>query len=152
MSMNVEHLLTHKGRQVHSVDPSATIRDAVAVLGEHRIGAILVCDDSRVVGIVSERDCVRSVLWQHHCTLDSKVTQLMRVDFPTVTLHDSIQHCMGLMNDRRTRHLPVCAHGQIIGVISIGDVINGLLHDQQCLIESLEGYISGSPSERPAAH
>jgi CBS domain-containing protein len=152
MSMNVEHLLTHKGRRVHSVEPNATVRDAVALLGEHRIGAVMVCDDKQVVGIVSERDCLRSVLWQNHCTLDCKVTKVMRVDFSTVEPSDSIQHCMSLMNDRRTRHLPVCLHGQLVGVISIGDVINGLLHDQQCLIESLEGYISGSPSVRPAAH
>jgi CBS domain-containing protein len=152
MSTIVEHLLQHKGRHVHAVKPTATVREAVAMLGDHEIGAVLVCDDSRVVGIVSERDCVRRVMWQHHSTLDSPVRDLMTIDFVTVQPSDTIQHCMSLMNNRRVRHLPVVYRGQIVGLVSIGDVINGLLREQQTLIESLEGYVSGSPSVRPPPH
>jgi len=149
MSTKVEHLLLHKGRHVHSVQPTDTVRDAVEILGKYEIGAVLVCDNLRVVGLLSERDCMRRVLWQRRCTLDSQVRDLMLVDFATVQPQDTIQHCMGLMNGRRTRHLPVVHRGEVVGVVSIGDVINGLLREQECLIESLEGYVSGSPSVRP---
>jgi predicted transcriptional regulator len=151
MTTIVEELLVHKGRQVHSVEPSATVRDAVALLGEREIGAVLVCEARRVVGVLTERDCMRQVLWQGRHTLDSPVRDVMRAEFTSVELGDSIQHCMSLMNDRRTRHLPVVAQGLVVGVISMGDVINGLLREQQYVIESLEGYISGSPSVRPLA-
>jgi CBS domain-containing protein len=152
MSTNVEQLLVHKGRKVWSVEPDATVRQAVAILGEEQIGAVLVCDGQRVLGVLSERDCIRSVLYENDSTLDSPVSDVMRSTFSTVSPRDSIQHCMSLMNDRRTRHLPVIDQGRVTGVISMGDVINGLLREQQYLIESLEGYISGSPSVRPPAH
>jgi predicted transcriptional regulator len=152
MATIVEQLLVHKGRNVWSVSPTATVRDAVALLGEQEIGAVFVCDGQRVVGVLSERDCMRKLLWEGKSTLDSSVRDVMRAEFSTVAPRDSIQHCMSLMNDRRTRHLPVVEQGRVIGVISMGDVINGLLREQQYLIESLEGYISGSPSVRPSAH
>lgn len=152
MTTIVEQLLTHKGNQVHCVDPDAKVRDAVTLLGEKRIGAVLVCQGKRVVGIVSERDCTREVLWRGSCTLDSPVSELMRREVVTVRLNDSLDHCMSLMNDRRIRHLPVVEHGELVGLISIGDVINSFLREQQTLIESLESYISGSPSVRPPAH
>jgi CBS domain-containing protein len=151
MTTIVQELLVHKGRRVHSVEPSATVRDAVALLGEREIGAVLICEAQRVIGVLTERDCMRQVLWQGLHTLDSPVRDVMRAEFTSVELRDSIQHCMGLMNDRRTRHLPVVDQGLVVGVISMGDVINGLLREQQYVIESLEGYISGSPSVRPLA-
>ena len=152
MATIVEQLLVHKGSQVHCVEQTATVRDAVAVLGEKRIGAVLICEGKRVLGVLSERDCTREVLWRGHATLDTPVKELMRREVITVRPQDSIQHCMGLMNDKRIRHLPVVEDGELAGVISIGDVINGLLREQQSLIESLEGYISGSPSVHPPAH
>jgi CBS domain-containing protein len=111
MATIVEQLLLHKGSHVHCVDPISSVRDAVAILGENRIGAVMVCQGKRVLGILSERDCTREVLWRGSCTLDTPVS-----------------------------------------VVSIGDVINSLLREQQSLIESLESYISGSPSVRPPAH
>jgi CBS domain-containing protein len=152
MATTVDQLLQHKGRSVHSVEPSAQIRDAVAMFGNQEIGAVLVCEAERVVGVLSERDCMRKVLWRQECTLDSPIRELMRTDFSAVEPHDSIQHCMSLMNNRRTRHLPVVDEGRVVGVISMGDVINGVLREQQYLIDSLETYITGSPSVRPSAH
>lgn len=152
MATIVQQLLAHKGRRVHSLEPDATIREAVALFGEHEIGAVLICEDGKALGVLSERDCMRKVLWQAQFGLDSKVREVMRIDFPSVTLTDSIQHCMGLMNDRRTRHLPVVENARVVGIISMGDVIHSVLGDQQHLIESLEDYISGSPSVRPPAH
>jgi CBS domain-containing protein len=152
MGTIVEHLLTHKGRRIWSVAPDATVREAVALFGEHEIGAVIVCEDGNVVGVLSERDCMRCLLWQGRCTLDSPVRVAMRADVASVTSRDSLQDCMGLMNDRRTRHLPVVDAGELVGVISMGDVINAFVREQAYMIESLEGYISGSPSVRPAAH
>jgi CBS domain-containing protein len=152
MGTIVEHLLTHKGRRIWSVEPDATIRAAVALFGENEIGAVLVCEAGKVVGVLSERDCMRSLLWQGRCSLDSPVRDAMRADVAQVTPRDSLQHCMSLMNDRRTRHLPVVDVGEVVGVISMGDVINAFVREQAYMIESLEGYISGSPSVRPAAH
>jgi CBS domain-containing protein len=152
MATIVEQLLLHKGNQVHCVDPNAKVRDAVELLGERLIGAVLVCRNNRVLGIVSERDCTREVLWRGSCTLDTPVSELMRSEVVTVSRNDSLDYCMSLMNDRRIRHLPVVEDGELVGVISIGDVINSLLREQQSLIESLESYISGSPSVRPPAH
>jgi predicted transcriptional regulator len=152
MATNVEQLLLHKGRNVHTVQPTTTVRQAVTLLGEKQIGAVLVCEADRVVGVVSERDCVREILWQMQCTPESPVRMLMRIDFSTVQLSDSIEHCMSLMNDRHTRHLPVVEHGRLVGLISMGDVIHGALHEQQHYIDSLETYIHGSPSARPPAH
>jgi CBS domain-containing protein len=135
------------------VEPTASLREAVAVLGEKRIGAVLVCDGRRVLGVLSERDCMREVLWRGRYTLDTEVRELMEREVTTVRPHDSLEHCMGLMNDQRIRHLPVVdADRELVGVISIGDVINALLREQQSLIDSLESYISGSPSVRPPAH
>lgn len=152
MSTIVEHLLQHKGRRVHSVKPTATIRDAVNLLGVHQIGAVVVCDEGRAVGLLTERDCMRNVLWQRNCTLDSPASDLMQVGFPMVQPTDTMQHCMAVMNSRRTRHLPVVNRSQLIGLVSIGDVINGVLREQETLIASLEEYVTGSPSVRPPPH
>jgi signal-transduction protein with cAMP-binding, CBS, and nucleotidyltransferase domain len=152
MSTRVEHLLAHKGNTIWSLEPDATVQDAVTLFGTHEIGAVLVCDKHGLIGILSERDCVQKILWQGRSTLASRVCDVMRGDVTAVSPHDSIEHCMALMTDRRTRHLPVMDRGNVIGVISIGDVINALLGEKESLIESLEGYISGSPSMRPHAH
>jgi CBS domain-containing protein len=152
MSTKVEQLLAHKGNNVWSVEPDSSVQDAITLFGTHEIGAVLVCDKHGLLGILSERDCVRKILWQGRSTLASRVRDVMRADVTAVSPRDSIEHCMGLMTDRRTRHLPVIHDGTVIGVISIGDVINGLLGEKESLIESLESYISGSPSVRPPAH
>jgi CBS domain-containing protein len=152
MSTRVEQLLAHKGNNVWSVEPDSSVQDAITLFGTHEIGAVLVCDKHGLLGILSERDCVRKILWQGRSTLASRVRDVMRADVTSVSPRDSIEHCMGLMTDRRTRHLPVIDQSTVIGVISIGDVINGLLGEKESLIESLESYISGSPSVRPPAH
>lgn len=152
MTTKVEQLLAHKGNNVWAVEPESTVQDAITLFGTHEIGAVLVCDKHGLLGVLSERDCVRKILWQGRSTLTSLVRDVMRADVTSVSPHDSIEHCMALMTDRRTRHLPVIAQGNVIGVISIGDVINALLGEKESLIESLESYISGSPSVRPPAH
>jgi CBS domain-containing protein len=153
MSTRVQQLLAQKGSStVWSLEPEATVQEAVTLFGTHEIGAVLICDRHGLLGVLSERDCVRKILWEGRSTLQSLVRDVMRADVTYVTPRDSIEHCMGLMTDRRTRHLPVIDQGAVLGVISIGDVIHALIGEKESLIESLEGYISGSPSIRPAAH
>jgi CBS domain-containing protein len=152
MTTTVKQVIARKGGGVHTVAPTARLGDVIAMLGEHRIGAILVCDEERVLGIVTERDCIREVLWTQRFTADSTVGDLMRTDIPTVSPWETIQHCMRVMTQDRVRHLPVMDDGRLVGVISMGDVINALLQDQRHMIESLEQYISGSPSLKPPPH
>ncbi|HKP60724.1 MAG TPA: CBS domain-containing protein [Polyangiales bacterium] len=152
MTTTVEQLLAHKPHNVWSVDPEATVEEAVSLFGTHEIGAVLVCNERGLIGVITERDCIRKLLWQGRATLASRVRDVMRSDVSPVAPHDTIEHCMALMNDHRTRHLPVVNHGSVLGVISMGDVIHALLGDRDSLIESLESYISGSPSVRPPAH
>lgn len=152
MTTLVKHVIARKGDTVYSVAPDARVRDVIAMLGEHRIGAVLVYDAGRVEGIITERDCISDVLWQQRFGTDTPVTELMRVSIPTVEPHDSIQDCMRLMSEERVRHLPVLEEGRLVGLISMGDVIYALLRDQQHMIESLEQYITGSPSLQSPSH
>ena len=153
MSTKVEQLLANKGRKVWSIQPETTVQQAVALFGIHDVGAVLVCDEQGcLIGVLSERDCVRKVMWQGRATQTSLVSEVMRTDVVAVSPNDTIEQCMALMTERRTRHLPVVERGEILGVISMGDVIHAMLHEKDWLIESLEGYISGSPSVRPPAH
>ena len=152
MATKVEQLLARKTHHVWSLEPDATVSDAVSIFGQKEIGAVLICEGSSLVGLLTERDCVRNLLFQDRATLSSPVRSVMRTDIIAVTPQDSIEHCMSLMNDRRTRYLPVVDQGWVVGLISIGDVINTLLREKESLIDALEGYISGSPSARPPAH
>lgn len=152
MTTTVKQVIARKGGNVHTVTPDARLGDVIAMLGEHRIGAILVCEQEQVVGIVTERDCIREVLWKHGFDASSRVGDLMRTDIPTVSPRESIQTCMRIMTEDRVRHLPVMDDGKLVGLISMGDVIHALLSDQRHMIESLEQYISGSPSLKPPPH
>jgi signal-transduction protein with cAMP-binding, CBS, and nucleotidyltransferase domain len=152
MPTTVEQVLARKGSQCWSVDSTASVQDAVAVLSERKIGAVLVCDNGRLLGVLSERDCIRQVMWQKRSASDTRVSEVMIRDVVCVTPSDSIDYCMSLMNDHRIRHLPVVSDGQIMGLISIGDAVNATLREKQFLIEELEGYITGPASIRPSAH
>jgi CBS domain-containing protein len=149
MNTTVRHVIAHKGSIVHSVTPDAKVHEVVAMLGKHSVGAVLVYDQGQVLGIVTERDCLTEVLWKRRVDADSRVGDLMRTNIPTVTPRESIEYCMRVMTEDRVRHLPVIDEGKLLGLISMGDVIHALLSDQQHMIESLECYISGSPSTVP---
>jgi CBS domain-containing protein len=152
MPTTVEQVLARKGQQCWTVGADASIEEAVAVLAERGIGAVLVCEGNRLLGVLSERDCIRKVIWQKRVAADTRVGEVMVRDLVCVAPTDTIEYCMGLMNDHRIRHLPVIRAGELLGVISIGDAVNATLREKEFLIEELEGYISGSPSVRPAAH
>ena len=142
--MNVRQLLGKKGIGVLTISPSATVLDAVKVLAEHDIGALMVLDNGNVVGIISERDYARKVILQGKASIDTPVSEIMSRDLISVTSAESVDACMELMTRERVRHLPVIENDQLTGIISIGDVVKNIIERQQNAIEELEHYIQGS--------
>jgi len=139
----VEELLNQKGREVFEVSPDASVQDAIRLMAERNVGAVLVRADDEVLGILSERDCVRRVMLHGRSPRDTRVGQVMSGSVQTVSPHDSIEYCMQQMTDRRLRHLPVIDHGELVGMISVGDAVKAQLSDQEDLISGLESYIHG---------
>lgn len=140
----VRHLLQTKGNQVWSVGPDDTVYDALRVLAEKDIGALLVMDKRKLVGIFSERDYARKVILRGRSSKDTPVRQIMTPRVISVRPDQPIEECMAIMTTRRVRHLPVIEEGRVIGVISIGDVVKDIIAEQEFKIEQLENYISGT--------
>lgn len=148
----VDDLLSHKGRDVWHVSPSATVYEAARVMSERNVGAVLVCADGNPVGIISERDLTRRVLLEDRPARHTRVEEVMTGVLRSVSRHDTVDHCMQLMTDKRVRHLPVVEGGRVVGMISVGDVVKEQLTEQEELISGLESYIHGpSASVRPPA-
>jgi CBS domain-containing protein len=149
----VEELLKQKGRAVWTVSPDATVHDAVDLMCERNIGAVVVCTGDEVLGVLSERDCVRRVMRHGRSAHDTKVSQVMTTAVRSVSAHDTVDHCMQQITDKRIRHLPVLDDGSLVGMISVGDVVKAQLAEQESLISGLETYIHGgsSVSVRPQA-
>lgn len=149
MPTTVEQLLASKGHQYFFVRPDAPIQHAVETFSELNVGALLVCDGERLVGILSERDCVRRVMAKGKSPIETRIRDVMTPAPICVSPDDTIEHCMAVMTDGRFRHLPVVRFARILGVISMGDAVHAMLNEKEHLIEELSGYISGSPSVRP---
>jgi CBS domain-containing protein len=148
----VDELLSQKGRDVFTVAPSATVYEAARIMAERNVGAVLVSLDGHAVGIFSERDCMRRVMLEGRSPRDTRVEDVMTSVLRAVSLHDTVDHCMQMMTDKRVRHLPVVDQGRVVGVISVGDVVKAQLSEQEELISGLESYIHGpSASVRPPA-
>lgn len=138
----VQQLLDTKGEQVWSIGPDASVYDALVAMAEHQIGALLVMDDTGMIGLISERDYARNIVLRGLASKDTRVRDVMtrRVVYtrPTQTLEEA----MALMTEKRVRHLPVIADGKVIGLISIGDLIKSIISEHKFIIEQLENYIS----------
>ncbi len=143
MKTVAELLRTKPSTYVHHISPEASVLDAVKLLAEKKIGALLVMAGGRLVGIVSERDYVRKLAELERAAFDARVADIMTAEVITVGPRDSVQHCLQLMTDRRLRHLPVVAEGELIGMLSIGDLVKQTIDDQASLIQQLEQYIRG---------
>jgi CBS domain-containing protein len=141
--VTVRDLLRTKGGDVWSVSPDTTVIDTLNVLADKDVGALMVTKDGKTVGIVSERDFVRSIAKTGQCLLHSTVEHYMVKDVFTVTPDQSIEQCMQLMTEKHIRHLPVLEKGTLIGVISIGDVVRELISNKEFTINQLENYIQG---------
>ena len=128
---------------IYSVSPDTTVLDAVKLLAEKGIGALVVLDKGRLVGIVSERDYARKIELLQRSAFSTQISEIMTADVLTVGPRDTSQHCMQLMTDRHLRHLPVIAEGELIGLLSIGDLVKLTIDEQASLIQQLEQYIRG---------
>ncbi|NMB55199.1 MAG: CBS domain-containing protein [Leptolinea sp.] len=143
--VTVRDLLRIKGGEVWSVSPQTTMIDALQQLAKKDVGALMVTSDGRMVGIVSERDFVRSIAKTGQCLLHSTVEHYMVREIISITPGHTIEQCMQIMTEKRIRHLPVIENDQLIGVISIGDVVRELISNKQLTIDQLEDYIHGRP-------
>ncbi len=139
----VRDLLDEKGDAVWSVSPDTTILQTMKIMSEKKIGNLIVLEDDQIAGIVSERDFVRMIAREGSCKLDNPVGDVMTQHVITVDPSQSIEDCMVLMTANRIRHLPVVEKDQIVGVISIGDVIKGVIRSQKFTIDQLTKYIGG---------
>ena len=143
MRTTVHDLLSRKkGPGVISVTPECSVFEALQTLAERNIGAVLVLEGERLVGILSERDYARQVILKGKASKDTPVREIMTTTVVCVHPEQTIEECMALMTDKRFRHLPVLADDRLLGVLSIGDVVKALLDEQQFRSEQLESYIS----------
>jgi len=137
----VGSVLGNKSREIWSVDPDASVYDALVIMAEKGIGALLVMRDGRLEGVLSERDYARKVILMGRSSADTPVKQIMTSAVITVGPGHNAQQCMQLMTDRRVRHLPVVDDGRVVGMLSIGDLVRAVLEEQAQTIEQLEQYI-----------
>jgi CBS domain-containing protein len=141
--MKVSDILSDKGRNVWTVEPKLMVYDAMKLMADKGIGALIVAEGERVVGIISERDYARKVILEGRSSRTTAVRQIMTSHVLYAGLSQTIEECMAIMTDKRIRHLPVLDEGRLIGVISIGDLVKAIISEQQFRIAQLEKYISG---------
>ena len=137
----VRHLLDRKDRALFSIEPEDPVLEAIRMMADRHVGALLVMRSSELAGIVSERDYARKVVLLGRSSAETPVWQIMSSPVVTVSLDSSIEDCMRLMTERRIRHLPVVEQGGVIAMISIGDLVKAVIEEQQQTIEQLESYI-----------
>jgi CBS domain-containing protein len=140
---SVHDILKTKGHEVWSVKPDDTIFDTLKVMADKEVGALLVMDGDKLVGIVTERDYARKVILEGKSSQSSSVSEVMTKQVLCVSPKQTVDECMALMTDKRARHLPVLDHKQVVGIVSIGDLVKAMINEQQVIIEHLQHYISG---------
>ena len=145
LSDPVYNVLSQKSNRLWSVHPSASVYDAVALMAEKQIGALPVMEAGRLAGLVSERDYARKVILLGRSSRETSVGEIMMSPAVTVTPEDSVTHCMHLMTELRVRHLPVVRGGEVLGIVSIGDLVNWIISAQTSTIHQLQTYIAGYP-------
>jgi len=139
----VYEILKGKGKEIWSVRPNDSIFDALALMDEKNIGAVLVRESGKLVGIFSERDYARKVVLKGKSSKETPVKEAMTNRIACVKIDQKIDECMALMTDKHIRHLPVVDNDQLCGIISIGDVVLAKISEQEFIIEQLENYITG---------
>lgn len=139
----ISQILQVKGSDVWSVTPDTTVYDALKLMADKNLGAVVVLEGEVLVGIFSERDYARKVILKGKASRETLVKEIMSADVITLRPEQSIEECMALMTHKRIRHLPVIDNNKLIGVISIGDVVKAIISDQEYTIKQLENYITG---------
>ena len=140
--MTVDQILNAKGKNVFSVRSTTTVYEALKVMGDKNIGAILVIDGTDLKGILSERDYARKIVLKDKSSKETFVHEIMESNVFTVLLSNNIDDCMELMSSKRIRHLPVLENGTVVGIISISDVVKAIIEIQKDTIHHLNSYIS----------
>jgi CBS domain-containing protein len=139
----LSQLLEAKGREVYSVAPGASVLEAIRQMAERHIGALVVLEEGRLVGILSERDYARKVVLNGRSSTSTAVREIMSSPVVTVAPEKTVDDAMRLMTARRVRHLPVMRGDKLVGVVSIGDLVKAVIEDQRHTIEDLRSYIQG---------
>jgi CBS domain-containing protein len=144
MTQSIAQIIKQKGREVYSTSPAATIYDALKVMADHGVGALVVLnEEEHVVGIFSERDHVRKVDLEGRCSHRAFVHQVMSEDICYITPEVSVDEGMAIMTEHRCRHLPVMEKGRLVGLVSIGDLVKASLEEKDFVIKQLKKYIKG---------
>ena len=138
----VRQLLEAKSPAIHAIRPEAPVLDAIRLMAEAHVGAVLVMDGPRLVGILSERDYARKVVLQGRSSSDTPVRDIMTANVLTTTSLDTSDRCMQLMTEHRIRHLPVVDGDDVVGMVSIGDLVKAVIEDQRAELDSLQRYIA----------
>jgi len=142
-SGTVSALLHHKGSEIWSVSPETTVFEAIKLMAEKNIGALLVMSGGKLSGVFTERDYTRKVALQGKSSKETQVREVVASQVISVGPQDSIEECMKLMTEHRTRHLPVVQGEKVVGLVSIGDLVNWIISTQNAAIAQMEQYISG---------
>jgi CBS domain-containing protein len=143
-STTVRQLLAQKGGFVHAVGPDASVYEALEAMAKAGIGALVVAEGDRLVGMFSERDYARKVILRGRASRDTKVRDVMTSAVVSVDLDTTVRRCMELMTDGKFRHLPVLEEERLVGLVSIGDLVKTIIAEQAFEIEQLQGYIAGT--------
>ena len=138
----VQQILNNKPVQIYSVTPTTSVLDALKVMTEKNVSALLIMNDEQLLGIFTERDYARKIILQGKSSKNTAVSEVMTANPITVNLTDSIDLCMGIMTDKHIRHLPVIVENKAAGMVSIGDVVKFIIADQKLTISQLESYIN----------
>lgn len=138
----VKHLLDRKGSEIIAIAEDASVLDAIKMLADRSIGSLLVMDGDTLKGIVTERDYARKVLIKGRSSKSTQVREIMTTEVYTAKTDQTVNDCMTVMTEKRIRHLPVVENGEVVGLISIGDLVQAIIADQQAEIEQLAQYIS----------
>jgi CBS domain-containing protein len=140
----VRSVLQHKGREIFSIHPDASVFEAIETMANRGVGALLVMSSGRLAGLVSERDYARKVILKGKSSRDTRVDEIMTGPPVTVTPGQTVDECMRLMTEHRIRHLPVVENEWVLGIVSIGDLVNWIISAQEHAINQLHSYIAGN--------
>jgi CBS domain-containing protein len=139
----VKCLLDRKGHEVFSIHPDATVYDAIKKMADKNVGSLVVMDNDKLIGIITERDYARKIVLKSRASPATSVRTIMETSMMCARPEQSIEECMAVMTEKKVRHLPVIENGSLVGIISIGDLVQAIISNQRFTIEQLELYIYG---------
>jgi CBS domain-containing protein len=139
----IKDILASKGHEVYTIPADATVFEALSLMAEKNVGSLVILEGETLIGLISERDYARKVILKGKFSKDTPVSEIMTREPVTVSLDQDLEQCMELMTDKRVRHLPVVKEGRMMGIISIGDVVKGIIDHKEFVIQELHKYIKG---------